>query len=41
MDAMLAGLERALAANAAWSEAARAREAAAEEALLARARELA
>ena len=41
MDAMLAGLDEALAANASWSEAAREREAAAEAALLARARELA
>jgi argininosuccinate lyase len=41
MDAMLAGLDETLAAHAAWSEGARAREAAAETALLDRARELA
>lgn len=41
MDAMLAGLDSTLAANAAWSESAREREASAERALLARARELA
>ena len=41
MDAMLAGLDETLAAHAAWSDAAREREAAAEAALLDRARELA
>jgi argininosuccinate lyase len=41
MDAMLAGLDEALASHAAWSEAVRGREAAAETALLDRARELA
>jgi hypothetical protein len=41
MEAMLAGLDDTLTANASWSEAAREREAAAEAALLARARELA
>jgi argininosuccinate lyase len=41
MDAMLAGIDETLAAHAAWSDAARAREAAAEAALLDRARELA
>jgi argininosuccinate lyase len=41
MDAMLASVEATLAESAAWSENARARESAAEEALLARARELA
>ncbi len=41
MDAMLDGLDATLAAHAAWSEAAGEREAAAEAALLARARELA
>jgi hypothetical protein len=41
MDAMLTGLDETLAANTAWSEAAREREASAEAALLARARELA
>ncbi len=40
MDSMLAGLDATLVANAAWSDAARRREAAAEAALLARAREL-
>jgi len=41
MDAMLEGLEATLAESRTWSEAAREREAAAEAALLARARELA
>jgi argininosuccinate lyase len=41
MDSMLDGIDATLAANAAWSEEARARESAAEAALLARARELA
>jgi argininosuccinate lyase len=41
MDAMLAGVDAALAESASWSEAARGRESAAEAALLARARELA
>jgi argininosuccinate lyase len=41
MDAMLASVEATLAEGAAWSENARARERAAEDALLARARELA
>ena len=40
MDAMLTGLDETLKAHASWGEAAREREAAAEEALLARAREL-
>jgi hypothetical protein len=41
MEAMLEGLAGTLAADAAWGEGAREREAAAETALLARARELA
>jgi hypothetical protein len=41
MDAMLAGLETTLAANSSWADTAREREASAEAALLARARELA
>ena len=41
MDAMLTGLDETLKAHVSWGEAAREREAAAEEALLARARELA
>jgi argininosuccinate lyase len=41
MDAMLDGIDATLAANAAWSQEARARESAAEEALLTRAREIA
>jgi argininosuccinate lyase len=41
IDAMLAGLDAALESGAAWNDAAREREAAAEAALLARARELA
>ena len=41
MDAMLDGLAATLAADAAWSDAAREHEAAAEAALVARARELA
>ena len=41
MDAMLDGIDATLAAHESWSTAAREREAAAEAALLARARELA